>query len=145
MRILKMDLEVPMDSDFDLLTTIGDELQQRLAQLRPAVSEYEQLLALVASLDEEAAREQAGAKASSKAKRPARKRAAGKQKPASPAVQASSHAILDALEHGSHTSSELVMVTAMSVTDIRAGLRRLQGQGKIAKVTREGKAAFALA
>jgi hypothetical protein len=47
-------------------------------------------------------------------------------------------AILAALEHGSHTVSELVMVTAMRGSDIRASLSRLTRQGKITKVKREG-------
>jgi hypothetical protein len=67
-----------------------------------------------------------------------------KREPASPA--AVQQAILAALEHGSHTTSELVMVTAMSTREIRAGLRRLAGRGTVAKVKRsgDGKSAYAL-
>jgi hypothetical protein len=64
--------------------------------------------------------------------------------PASPA--AVRQAILAALEHGSHTASELVMVTAMSTPEIRGGLIRLTGHGAITKVKRrgDGKTAYAL-
>ncbi len=55
-------------------------------------------------------------------------------------------AILAALEHGSHTATELVMVTAMSTPEIRGGLIRLTGRGAITKVKRrgDGKTAYAL-
>jgi hypothetical protein len=53
-------------------------------------------------------------------------------------------AILAALGHGSHTLSELVMVTAMTGTDIRGGLRRLTARRAIAKTKRDGKTAYAL-
>jgi hypothetical protein len=53
-------------------------------------------------------------------------------------------AIVAALEHGSHTVSELVVVTAMSPSDIRAGARRLLRDGKVLKTERDGKAAYAL-
>jgi hypothetical protein len=67
------------------------------------------------------------------------------RKPASPGdVQ---QAILAALEHGSHTVGELVMVTAMGGSDIRGNLGRLARRGKVTKVKREGdgKTAYALA
>jgi hypothetical protein len=55
-------------------------------------------------------------------------------------------AIMAALEHGSHTVSELVMVTAMSPAEIRGGLSRLRRQRKVTKVKRpgDGKNAYAL-
>jgi hypothetical protein len=55
-------------------------------------------------------------------------------------------AILAALEHGSHTVSELVMVTAMSPSEIRANLSRLVRQRQVARVKRrgDGKSAYAL-
>ncbi len=64
--------------------------------------------------------------------------------PASPA--AVRQAILAALEHGSHTANELVMVTAMSTPEIRGGLIHLTGHGAITKVKRrgDGKTAYAL-
>jgi hypothetical protein len=56
-------------------------------------------------------------------------------------------AILAALEHGSHTATELVMVTAMSSSDIRNNLSRLARRGGVMKVKRagDGKSAYALA
>jgi hypothetical protein len=56
-------------------------------------------------------------------------------------------AILAALEHGSHTVSELAVVTAMSGQIINSNLRRLQQAGTITRTKREGdgKAAYALA
>ncbi len=70
--------------------------------------------------------------------------AAHRREPVSPA--AAQQAILAALEHGSHTPGELVMVTAMSATEIRGNLSRLARRGAIAKVRRDGdgKAAYAL-
>jgi hypothetical protein len=55
-------------------------------------------------------------------------------------------AILAALEHGSHTIGELVMVTAMSTPEIRTNLSQLARQRKVTRVKREGdgKSAFAL-
>jgi hypothetical protein len=55
-------------------------------------------------------------------------------------------AILAALEHGSHTVSELAVVTAMSGAIINNNLRRLQQAGTIARAKRagDGKAAYAL-
>jgi hypothetical protein len=55
-------------------------------------------------------------------------------------------AILAALEHGSHTVSELAVVTAMSGAIINNNLRRLQQAGTITRTKREGdgKAAYAL-
>ncbi|HEY3866121.1 MAG TPA: hypothetical protein VGL54_08565 [Solirubrobacteraceae bacterium] len=55
-------------------------------------------------------------------------------------------AILAALEHGSHTVSELAVVTAMGGQIINSNLRRLQQAGTIARTKREGdgKAAYAL-
>ncbi len=66
------------------------------------------------------------------------------REPATPA--AVRQAILAALEHGSHTATELVTVTAMSAPEIRGGLIRLTGRGAITKVKRrgDGKTAYAL-
>jgi hypothetical protein len=69
---------------------------------------------------------------------------AADREPASPA--AVRQAILAALEHGSHTANELVMVTAMGTPEIRGGLIHLTGNGAITKVKRrgDGKTAYAL-
>lgn len=66
------------------------------------------------------------------------------REPASP--EAVQQAILAALEHGSHTASELVMVTAMSGSEIRGNIGRLARQGQVTKVKRhgDGKSAYAL-
>ncbi len=53
-------------------------------------------------------------------------------------------AILGALDHGSHTVSELVVVTAMSAPNINGNLRRLEAEGLVVKAEREGKVAWAL-
>jgi hypothetical protein len=55
-------------------------------------------------------------------------------------------AIVAALEHGSHTVSELAVVTAMSGPVINNNLRRLQQAGTIVRTKRagDGKAAYAL-
>jgi len=55
-------------------------------------------------------------------------------------------AIVAALEHGSHTVSELAIVTAMSGAIIQSNLRRLQQAGTVTRTKRagDGKAAYAL-
>jgi DNA-binding transcriptional ArsR family regulator len=57
---------------------------------------------------------------------------------------AAREAILAALDHGSHTVGELVVVTAMSAPNLTGNLRRLASEGKIVKTEREGKTAYAL-
>ena len=58
---------------------------------------------------------------------------------------AAQEAIVAALEHGSHTVSELAVVTAMSGPSIRQSLRRLVTAGAVTHGRREGKLAYALA
>jgi hypothetical protein len=53
-------------------------------------------------------------------------------------------AIIAALEHGSHTVSELAVVTAMSGPNISGNIRRLLQERAITKTSREGKTAYAL-
>jgi hypothetical protein len=53
-------------------------------------------------------------------------------------------AILAALGHGSHTPSELAMVTAMAGPDIRGSLSRLVAGGAVTRTKRDGKTAYAL-
>jgi DNA-binding transcriptional ArsR family regulator len=53
-------------------------------------------------------------------------------------------AILAALDHGSHTVGELVVVTAMSGPNVNGNLRRLVSEGTVLKTEREGKTAYAL-
>lgn len=67
-----------------------------------------------------------------------------KAKPERAVRGAAREAILGALEHGSHTVSELVVVTAMSSPNVNGNLRRLEAEGVVMKAEREGKAAWAL-
>ena len=53
-------------------------------------------------------------------------------------------AILAALEHGSHTVAELVLVTALPAGDIRDSLRHLRKRKTIVKTDRDGRSAYAL-
>ena len=139
----------------DLLTKIRGEVQQRLDELRPLMFEHEQLLAVERSLNDMdsapaepvrttksvARRSRSSASSSTgPAKRSAGKPRA-KQKRA--AVDPVGLAILDALEHGSHTVSELVTVSAVSAGEIRSSIRRLLAAERIQKVDREGKTAYA--
>ncbi|HEY5193000.1 MAG TPA: helix-turn-helix domain-containing protein [Solirubrobacteraceae bacterium] len=72
------------------------------------------------------------------------KRPTVKDKPERAARGVVREAILAALDHGSHTVSELAMVTAMSGPNINGNLRKLVAEGAIVKTEREGKAAWAL-
>ena len=68
-----------------------------------------------------------------------------KHKPERSARDVVREVILAALDHGSHTVSELAMVTAMSGPSINGNLRKLVSEGAVVKTEREGKAAWALA
>jgi hypothetical protein len=57
---------------------------------------------------------------------------------------AAQQAIVAALEHGSHTLGELVLVTAIAASELRQGVRHLQHAGTIARTQRDGRAAYAL-
>ncbi len=149
----------------DLLSTIRDEIEERLNELRPRLAEYEQLLvasgALLAGGAAEAAALAAagivpGAPASAAPQTPKRGRgrprknpveapSATRAKPARAARGAAREAILGALEHGSHTVGELAVVTAMSTANINGNVRRLAAEGKVVRTEREGKTAYALA
>jgi len=135
----------------DLLVQVCAEIDARLAELRPAVQEYQQLLDAADALEADAARataEEGPADAKSvrtvATRRRARRRsAAGGRGPSAPRT-AAAQAIVAALEHGSHTVGELVVVTAMSGPEIRESLRALQRAGKITRAKREGRTAYAL-
>jgi DNA-binding transcriptional ArsR family regulator len=77
-------------------------------------------------------------------------RTAPSSRPARPAAPrraprgAAQQAILAALEHGSHTVSELAVVTAMPAPSIRQNLRRLTLSGAVKRTEREGRVAYAL-
>lgn len=156
----------------DLLSTIRGEIDARLKEMRPLMAEYEQLLVAADALAKEdqasaavtsatkpratrprKAKERAGA-ASKPAKVESQQAApveeasapssADEPKPARAARGAAREAILAALDHGSHTVAELVVVTAMSGPNVNGNLRRLYAEGAITKTEREGKTAWAL-
>lgn len=143
----------------DLLTKVCDEIDARLAELRPFVLEYEQLLGAADAIGDSAAEPgvaspsapaaapaQAAKKAAKKPTSRAAKRPRGASaKPARAVRGAAEQAIVAALEHGSHTVGELVVVTAMSAANVRESLRRLQQAGTVKRATRDGKPAYALA
>ena len=138
----------------DLLTTIRAEIDARLSELRPAIAEYERLSTATEALaakgraaprpatraapqPDAPARVPAKTKARPKAARRARKRERTAQSP-------TGQAILAALEHGSHTVAELVLVTALPAPDIRDSLRQLRKRHTVVKTERDGRSAYAL-
>jgi len=144
----------------DLLEQIQAQIDARCAELRPRVEEYQQLLSAAEALGlptaetppprgTRAVKKPAKVKVARKAPSARRKStaaAAGSSPASSRAPRgAAQTAILAALEHGSHTVTELGVVTAMSGQNIRENLRRLLGAGAITRAKREGKAAYALA
>ena len=140
----------------DLLSTIRREIDERLNELRPLLAEQEQLLvaaeALLQSRQGEGdpdgkADEDSATHGQALDPRPTKssRRSIPKPKSGRAARGAAREAILGALEHGSHTVGELVVVTAMSGPNINGNLRRLESEGVVVKAEREGKAAWALA
>jgi len=140
----------------DLLSTIRREIDERLNELRPLLAEQERLLVAAEALlethqGEDDAEETANGDRTTREEAPDRKptrssrRSTAKPKPGRAARGAAREAILGALEHGSHTVGELVVVTAMSGPNINGNLRRLEAEGVVVKAEREGKAAWALA
>lgn len=127
----------------DLLERVRSELDARLAELRPAVAEYDRLLGATDRLG--ADRAATGPPAPSK---PRKAKAAAKPRGAANAapvpLRAGERAIVAALEHGSHTIGELGVVTAMSGADIRESARRLLAAGKVVRAKRDGRAAYTL-
>jgi hypothetical protein len=125
----------------DLLARIRGEIDARLRELRPLLAEHERLLVAASTLDE-------GNGAPAPAKRaPAKLARSARGAPKRAQRGATGVAILAALEHGSHTASELVIVTAIGAPVIQNNLRRLQQSGAITRTKRtgDGKAAYALA
>lgn len=155
----------------DLLGTIQAEIDARLTALRPALAEYEQLLAAMQALDAGGASQAQGAAQASRASRSKRppakrgtavgviRRAASEPLRSRALARASERtarkpravrgvareAILAALEHGSHTVGELVTVTAMSAPNVNGNVRKLLAEGRVSKTDRDGKAAYVLA
>lgn len=147
----------------DLLASIRAEIDARLRELAPAIAEYEQLSTAADALTAEgrgaarpvprsAARPAARALPQSDApvlpsakKTRARPQVARRARRRERAVQSpSDQAILAALEHGSHTVAELVLVTALPAGEIRDSLRRLRDRKAIVKTDRDGRSAYAL-
>jgi predicted Rossmann fold nucleotide-binding protein DprA/Smf involved in DNA uptake len=120
----------------DLLTKIRGEIDLRLRQLRPMLEEYEKLLAAATTVEEEIRAAKGQDTATSR-------NGAGPSRERAPRGVAQ-EAIVAALEHGSHTVSELAVVTAMSGASIRQSLRRLVVVGRVTRAEREGKPAYAL-
>jgi hypothetical protein len=165
----------------DLPVRIQAEIEERLDELRPALEEYERLIAAAAALDQEAAARRGRGRRGSPAGPPAgvtpgRGRGRGGRGSAAAGVSermastaataenpgeilvveatpkreraqrgAAAEAIVAALEHGSHTVSELMVVTAMAGPNIRGNLRRLLKERTITQTKRAGKTAYALA
>jgi hypothetical protein len=155
-------------SGAELLARVRREIDERLAALRPAADEYQQLLGAFDALESSAAQPEQPASVAAKPRRvpaakppraptaaprdapaakpartPAKPRRAA-AKPREQALGAPELAIVAALEHGSHTVAELGVVTAMSGGEIRDGARRLLRAGRIVRASREGRSAYAL-
>lgn len=156
----------------DLLNTIHAEIEARIDELRPSMAEYERLLVAAGALvenggqpEEVAPRSVARAPRATRARTTKRGSAAGaieraasggapkaskpkvykeKREPARAQRGAAREAILAALDHGSHTVAELVVVTAMSTANVNGNLRRMVSAGAVVKTEREGKTAYAL-
>jgi hypothetical protein len=144
----------------DLLSRVRSELDARLEELRPLAREYERLLAAAAALGsgEEGP---AGGAPRRPGRRAGRTTRATTQEPAKPAPRprasarrkgrahappgATQEAIVAALQHGSHTATELVSVTALPATSIRANLRRLLKERVVTRIARGGRSAYTLA
>ncbi len=151
----------------DLLTRVRADIDARLDTLRPALAEYERLLGAYDTLEADAAKAptpspRARAAGAIAASLPAPARVAGQPRhrgprgsaagalkraasaPAPAPRGAAQRAIVAALEHGSHTVAELVLVTAIPAAEIRKSARSLQRAGAIAATKRDGRAAYAL-
>jgi hypothetical protein len=132
----------------DLLSTLRSKLDARLHELRPLRSEYEHLLAEAEALGcgpvgaapAPAAEKISSAAQRSRAPRQGRRAGAGAIKASSsngasraksprklPRARpgAARHAILAALEHGPHTTSELLSVTGFREPNIQYNLHRM--------------------
>jgi hypothetical protein len=143
----------------DLLTTIRAEVDARMRELAPLVAEYERLSTAADALDAEGraasrpvaspaparevpAREVPARRSAKMRARPTAARRARKRESA--AQHSTAQAILAALEHGSHTVAELVVVTALRAPEIREALRHLRSGRLVVKTDRDGRSAYAL-
>lgn len=152
----------------DLLARVRAEIDGRIGELRPALEEYQELLDAAEKLDGQTVSKSKDDVVPARRRGPrgsaagalelaasGSRKAAGSRKRAVPKTPAApksalarrgavAQAIVAALEHGSHTVSELVLVTAMSGAEIRAGAKKLQHAGVIGPTRREGRTAYAL-
>jgi hypothetical protein len=128
--------------DTDLLRRIRGEIDDRLSELQPVVEEYEWLLAQAGRVEERAPRARGGR--STGGGLGAASRNGGAARRGGAPRGAAQQAIVAALEHGSHTVSELAVVTGMRGPGIRENLRRLLAAGAVTRGRREGKAAYEL-
>jgi hypothetical protein len=133
----------------DLLSDIRREIDARLAQLRPALAEYEQLLEAADALGLDgdspvAAQQPAPRSSGSKPRAGSAARKSPPQGGRRPVREDVREAILGVLEHGSHTVGELAVVTAMSAASLNGDLRKLASKGVVTKTRREGKVAWSL-
>lgn len=149
----------------DLPERVRSEIEARLRELRPFVDEYEELLAVERTLGAEAARgaaDPARVSTTTATSRDVASRGPARARASKPSVQrvdrtsppaprreraprgAAAEAIVAALEHGSHTVSELAIVTAMSGQNIRNNLKRLLQARTVTQTKREGKTAYTL-
>jgi hypothetical protein len=152
----------------DLPTNPVRELDARLEELRPLLSEYERQLTASDALGTGVGASHDGgapgaertlsatqrrrarrtghdrdAGASKRAASSSRTRAAGPRKLTRAQRGASRRAILAALEHGLHATSELVSVTALGGPNTRTNLRRLLAEGKVTKTKRASRTTYA--
>ncbi|HEV3093991.1 MAG TPA: hypothetical protein VGY30_05695 [Solirubrobacteraceae bacterium] len=127
----------------DLLSDIRREIDARLAQLRPALEEYEQLLDAADALELDGGAPVATQRAAPRASGSKARATSAARKPRAVRDDVR-EAILGVLEHGSHTVAELAVVTAMSAASLNGDLRKLASKGVVAKTRREGKAAWSL-
>lgn len=140
----------------NLLSTIRSEIEERMDALRPLLAEHEQLIGALSALGANTGSPSGEVTTSARTTtarpgRPRRTSPGRRKSSAATALKqtraprgAAREAILAALEHGSHTVSELVVVTAMTGPNVNGNLRRLLSEGAIAKTDREGKTAYAL-
>lgn len=136
----------------ELLARVRAEIDVRREELRPALAEYERLLSMADVLgirtDGAAtpARGRAGATTGRRAgAATGRQAGAATGRRARAQRDAAQQAIVAALEHGSHTVSELAVVTALAGPSIRENLRRLMHAGTVTRTERDGRAAYTLA
>lgn len=130
----------------DLLSKIQNELHARITALRPAFEEYERLQAAADATpangtSPSSAAPPKSARRASAAPAPRTKSRNGRKPTAQGAV---AQAIIAALEHGSHSTSELVTVTAIPTATINLNLRHLHRDGVIEKIKRGTKSAYEL-